>query len=139
MAELCERLGIERAPVVGHSLGGFVSADLAIERPDLVERLVLVSAAGITINDVSPGRVMAWGSMNAAVSARLAASAEPFVRRPRLRHIVFSTMVRHPSQVPQEDLYEIGAGTGRPGFMPALRAHLEHDFREHLERISCPT
>ena len=139
MAELCERLGIERASVVGHSMGGFVTADLAIERPDLVERLVLVSAAGIAINDARRGRVMAWGRINAAVSARLAAGTESFVRRPRLRHFAFSTMVRHPARVPQEDLYELGAGTGRPGFIPALRAHMEHDFRERIERISCPT
>jgi pimeloyl-ACP methyl ester carboxylesterase len=138
MAELCERLGIERVPVVGHSLGGFVSAALAIERPDLVERLVLVSAAGFTIHDVNPMRVMAWGRINMAFSARLAADAEPFVRRRRLRHLAFSTMVRYPSRVPQEDLYELGAGTGRPGFMAALKA-MQHDFRERVESIRCPT
>ena len=39
--------GLERAPVVGHSLGGLVAARLAAARPELVERLVLVTPAGV--------------------------------------------------------------------------------------------
>ena len=41
--ELLERLGIERAAVVGNSMGGFIGAELAIEFSTRVERLVLVS------------------------------------------------------------------------------------------------
>ena len=37
-----------RAAVVGNSMGGFIGAELAIEFPERVERLVLVSAAGLT-------------------------------------------------------------------------------------------
>ncbi len=36
------------ATVVGNSMGGFVSTELAIAFPQRVERLVLVSAAGIS-------------------------------------------------------------------------------------------
>jgi pimeloyl-ACP methyl ester carboxylesterase len=45
--ELLERLGVERATVIGHSLGGAISLRIAIERPDLVERLGLVAPAGL--------------------------------------------------------------------------------------------
>ena len=44
----CEQLGVERATVVGNSMGGFIGAELAIEFPERVERLVLVCAAGLT-------------------------------------------------------------------------------------------
>ena len=37
-------VGIARASIVGHSMGGFVAADLAASAPDRVERLVLVDA-----------------------------------------------------------------------------------------------
>jgi pimeloyl-ACP methyl ester carboxylesterase len=40
-------LGVERATVIGHSMGGAVALWLAAEHPDRVERLVLVNAAEI--------------------------------------------------------------------------------------------
>lgn len=46
-------LGIERASIVGASLGGRTAIDLAIEHPELVERLVLVSA-GLSGFEFSP-------------------------------------------------------------------------------------
>jgi pimeloyl-ACP methyl ester carboxylesterase len=46
---LYDALGIEAAAVVGNSMGGFIGAELAIAFPARVERLVLVSAAGLTV------------------------------------------------------------------------------------------
>ena len=45
--ELYERLGLKKATVVGHSLGGTVALELALERPELVDRLVVVAPAGL--------------------------------------------------------------------------------------------
>ena len=44
---LFEQLGLERATVIGHSLGGAISLHLTLERPELVERLGLVAPAGL--------------------------------------------------------------------------------------------
>ncbi|MFN7947371.1 MAG: alpha/beta hydrolase [Blastocatellia bacterium] len=49
----CKKLGIEKASVVGNSLGGWTAAAFALAYPDKVEKLVLVDAAGY-----SPER---WG------------------------------------------------------------------------------
>ena len=42
-AALLDHVGVERASVVGHSMGGFVAQRLALRHPHLVERLVLVA------------------------------------------------------------------------------------------------
>lgn len=49
-----DAMGIGKASLVGHSIGGYVAARLAAENPELVERLVLVSSAGF-------GRHLPWG------------------------------------------------------------------------------
>jgi len=43
-----KKLGIEKATVVGNSLGGWTAASFAISHPGKVDKLVLVSAAGYT-------------------------------------------------------------------------------------------
>jgi pimeloyl-ACP methyl ester carboxylesterase len=45
VADLLAHLGVNRAHVLGTSLGGFVAQELALSRPELVARLVLVSTA----------------------------------------------------------------------------------------------
>ena len=45
IAELIAYLGYEKADVMGYSLGGAVALRLAIDHPDVVDRLVLVSTA----------------------------------------------------------------------------------------------
>ncbi|WP_407352461.1 alpha/beta fold hydrolase [Luteimonas sp. R10] len=44
---LLASLGIERAAVVGHSMGGMLAARYALQYPDAVERLVLVNPIGL--------------------------------------------------------------------------------------------
>jgi pimeloyl-ACP methyl ester carboxylesterase len=43
VAALIEQLGLERADVLGYSLGGAVAFRLAVEHPERVQRLILVS------------------------------------------------------------------------------------------------
>ncbi len=47
LRDLMDRLGIDRATVVGQSLGGGVAMQLAYQYPDRCERLVLVSSGGL--------------------------------------------------------------------------------------------
>jgi pimeloyl-ACP methyl ester carboxylesterase len=42
-----DALGMERATFVGHSMGGYIAADLAAEYPERVERLILVNSAAL--------------------------------------------------------------------------------------------
>jgi len=44
---LMDHLGIDEATLIGHSLGGLVVADVGLRAPQRVERLVLLSSAGL--------------------------------------------------------------------------------------------
>ena len=48
---LLDALGVERAHVVGHFLGGMIAAEMAAFSPPSVDRLVLVSPAGVWRNE----------------------------------------------------------------------------------------
>ena len=53
LRDLLGVLGVERATVVGHSLGGGVAMQLAYQHPEVCERLVLVDSGGLG-REVSP-------------------------------------------------------------------------------------
>jgi pimeloyl-ACP methyl ester carboxylesterase len=50
IAQWMVQIGIRRAAVVGHSMGGHIAADLAAEFPERVERLVLVDPAVLPLD-----------------------------------------------------------------------------------------
>ena len=54
-AALLDTLGIKRAYVIGISMGGFVALRLTIQRPDLVEKLVLTSTSAGGATHTNPG------------------------------------------------------------------------------------
>src|SRR5919202_4470120 len=56
---VCDELDLGEVVLVGNSMGGFTSAETAIQFPQRVERLVLVSAAGLTTSDLAHGPVLA--------------------------------------------------------------------------------
>ncbi|MGL3807904.1 alpha/beta fold hydrolase [Paeniglutamicibacter sp. R2-26] len=47
-AELLEKIGVGRAIVVGHSMGGAVALQLALDRPDLVSRAISMASGADT-------------------------------------------------------------------------------------------
>jgi pimeloyl-ACP methyl ester carboxylesterase len=101
--------------------------------------MVLVSAAGVTTSDLRSRPIMAGARAVAAVATRTAAMSERVVRRRHIRHLVYHSFIRHPTRIRNELLYEITRGSGRPGFLDALRAIMSYDFRDRLPEIGCPT
>jgi pimeloyl-ACP methyl ester carboxylesterase len=136
---LCDHLGLGKIALVGNSMGGFISAETTIQFPERVERLVLCSAAGITTSELRREPVIAWGRAVAMGGARSAAEVRMAILRPRLRHLVFGLITRHPSRISPEILFEISRGAGRDAFMPTLHAILDYDFRDRLPEVRCPT
>ena len=141
---LLDQLGIDGAALVGNSMGGFIAAELAIAFPQRVERLVLISAAGIsTYGDARTTRALPvlrrTERIVAASAAWMASRSDAAARRPRLREATLALVVRHPSLLPAPLAAEQMRGAGKPGFLQALESIIDYDFRERLGEIACPT
>ena len=136
----CQDLGLGAVGIVGNSMGGFIGAEVAIRYPERVERLVLVSAAGITTANMYRAPILTLGRAATALTAYTAARHRHLARRPISRHLALALVARHPSRLAPDLAWEaMIKGAGKPGFERALRACLEYDFRERLPEIACPT
>jgi len=144
--ELCDALGIENAPVVGNSMGGFVGAQLGVAHPERVSRLVLVSAAGLSTKYLGFSTefyrrrtVRAFARATNAYATIPEARVETLVRRRRLRRAVLKPVVKYPERLPAPLCAELMRGSGRPAAPYATDAIMQYDFRDCVRRIACPT
>lgn len=124
--DLFEQLGLKNVPVVGFSLGAWLGAQLAILRPELVSKLVLLNAAGLHVEG-SP-------------------MADLFIDDfEEMKHLVFfnpkheSVDLAMPSSIDDPRILHwlrAREATARLGWNPYL-----HDPKlpQHLKRIKCPT
>ncbi len=140
---LLHELDVDAVRLVGNSMGGFIGAELAIQYPARVERLVLVSAAGLSLDKIRTEREhgMRHRTENVAFFylGWLATKTNAVTRRAKLREYLLLLVAAHPARLSPELISEQVAGTGRPGFMPALDAMLTYPLRDRLEQIACPT
>jgi pimeloyl-ACP methyl ester carboxylesterase len=131
-------LELDAAAVVGNSMGGFVAAELAIAFPQRVERLALVSAAGISAEHVQREPVLAVARAMALTAGWSASRLHLFARRPRLRSAALGLVCRRPELLPAPVAFELMQGSGKEGFLPALEATLGYPIAERLPQIACP-
>jgi len=136
----CEALGLGEVALVGNSMGGYIAAEVAIQFPPRVSRLVLVSAAGISSADTARAPILTVGRIAAAMATYTAARHRALASRPLSRHLSLAMVARHPRLLRADLAYEgFYKGAGKPGFDDALRASLDYDFRDRLPDVSVPT
>jgi len=121
-------------------MGGFIATEVAIAEPERVEKLVLVSAAGIT-----------WARARrepAAMIGRVGRAALPLalrfqlsgIRRPGLRRRAFQGVFHDPGSLRREVLWEnLAAAMSSPGYYDAMTNLFGYDIRDRLEEIEEPT
>jgi pimeloyl-ACP methyl ester carboxylesterase len=136
---LLDRLGVGPAVLAGNSMGGFIAAEVAIQYPARVQRLVLVSAAGLTVeyqrNERALGALryarrllLAWGGFVGARSDAIAS-------RPRARRMLMRLVVHDADRLPAPLIAEQFRGAGSPGFVDALDALTDYPIRARLGEI----
>ncbi len=115
-----DRLDVEGATLLGHSMGGAVAMRLAVGNPDQVERLVL--ADSVTVSQVRRAVRLSW------LFRLLMPLAAPFtMHRERFRRRVFRSAVHDPAFLTPEML----AGHYRPLHM---RGHLRSLSKQLIDR-----
>ncbi len=146
VAAVMDELGLGRATVVGNSMGGFVGAEVALKFPERVDRLVLVSAAGLATKYIGLStdflRRRSIVALARAVNAYAGfpeARAKTLVCRPRLRRALLRLVAHHPERLPGPISVELIRGTGKPAAADALDALLDYDYRDRLDDVRCPT
>ncbi len=143
VAGLLDRLDVAAAAVVGNSMGGFIGTELAIQAPERVERLVLVSAAGLSIEHMRYGPALTvlrtLDKRLAAYTGWLATRSDSLATRSRVRRMVFGIVAFKPGELPAPLIAEQVRGSGKPGFVPALDAMTNYPIRDRLGEIACPT
>jgi pimeloyl-ACP methyl ester carboxylesterase len=142
VVDLLDDLGVEHAALVGNSMGGFVSAETALLAPQRVDRLVLVSPAGLSIQAPENSRRVARVRRMAPILARWnrfqAAHAVGIARRARLRMSAMRYATAHPERLDPRLVAEHVRWADGPGFLQALDAVTSYPLRDRLHEIACP-
>jgi pimeloyl-ACP methyl ester carboxylesterase len=143
LQRLLAELGVERAVLVGNSMGGLIAAELAAAAPGLVERLVLVSPAGLSTYENrlvtrSMPAIRRLQQVLALGAAWTASHSDAIAARPRTRGLVLEGVVAHPERIPGPLAAEQLRGAGTDGFLSALEAIVEYDLEPRLGQIQCP-
>jgi pimeloyl-ACP methyl ester carboxylesterase len=141
--ELLHVLGVSRAVVVGNSMGGFIGLELAIAFGTWVEKLVVVSAAGLTTEYLRNEPILHALRLAQNVltmgAGWLASKSDALARRPRSRAAMFRIVAAHPDQLPAALVAEQLRGSGKQGFVDALDALTDYPIRDRLGEIAAPT
>jgi pimeloyl-ACP methyl ester carboxylesterase len=136
----CDALEIGDCAVVGNSMGGFISAEAAVSQPDRFEKLVLVSAAGVSSARLRRRPAETLARMLTGTAPMLIRVQERGMRRPRLRYATFRGLLQHPELLRRELLLEqFHNGTGRPGFLPAVQGLVGYEIVDRLDDVEVPT
>jgi pimeloyl-ACP methyl ester carboxylesterase len=138
---LLDACGIERAAVVGNSMGGLISAELAAAAPERVTQLALISPAGVPIRRRErqlPALRLLY-PLVAYAGGLIGTNADAIARRPRLRNLLLRTVAHSPAAIAPQLAAEQLRGMGKPGLWPALVDLIGHSVSDRLGAISCPT
>lgn len=126
---LLRRLGIERASLVGFSLGGAVALEMALRRPAAVDRLVLINAL--------PHYSDTWRKW---FEARLTTGMVQLLGLARTARMVGSRMFPHPHQAVMRERVNVvlGAHPARP-YLETVRALVGWHAVDRLHQLQCRT
>lgn len=140
---LLDGVGIERASLVGNSMGGHIAMAAAVDAPDRVDKLVLVSPAGV---HPFPDWILR-GAGAAFAMAALAHRLAPLPRVPRaFVHALFSAVFPTRPDLARRYVSAYSQAIASPDYrlhvrsaLRALHGVTRRPMAPHLHRLRAPT
>jgi len=131
-AGLLDALGIRRAHVMGHSLGGFIAQELALARPDLVEKLILASTTygGPNVIPITPEAL--------EVLTKRDGDPVELVRRGIQIACAPGFAERHPDVVQELIQYRLTNPVPPEQYQAQVMAGAAHNAESRIGQITCP-
>lgn len=139
LIELLDLLAIERATLVGNSMGGALTIEAAARHPDRVAAAVLACSAGIPLTGWRHKAVTIPLGLAVNLTLRHTRVRHAVIGRPRLRRAIASRIVHDARATDQRLLAEALNGLGSASFSAVLRAGAGYDLRPQARRMQCPT
>jgi pimeloyl-ACP methyl ester carboxylesterase len=131
---LLEHLRVGKAHVLGTSLGGFVAQELALGRPDLVERLVLV---GTSYGRGGPETMSPWALADMIGLPSL--NSERAVRKRLESATSGAYRAEHPEEFEQVVRWRLADSPSLSAYYEQMRAGASFDLSRDAGRITSPT
>jgi pimeloyl-ACP methyl ester carboxylesterase len=135
---VCDLLELGQVVLVGNSMGGAIAAETGVHFPARVQQLVLVSAAALSIADFNPAPSAALMSAITRTPLGTTAGVRSIIGRRRGRHLAFAALVRHPTLIRTDTMYELVGGRGAAGLAGAMAAMISNQLRGELAAIAVP-
>ncbi len=131
-AGLLDALGIRKAFVLGHSLGGFIAQELTLARPDLVERLILASTTygGPNVIPITPEAL--------EVLTKRDGDPVELVRRGIQVACAPGFAERHPEVVEELIRYRLTNPVPPAQYQAQVMAGATHNAESRISQIACP-
>jgi len=131
-AGLLDRLEVRRAHVMGHSLGGFIAQELALARPDLVEKLILASTThgGPNVIPITPEAL--------EVLTKREGDPVELVRRGIRVACAPGFAEQHPEVVQELLEYRLTNPVPPPQYQAQVMAGAAHNAESRIGQIACP-
>ncbi len=131
---LLEHLGVRKTHVLGTSLGGFVAQELALERPDLVDGLILVCTS---YGREGPETMSPWALSDMIGLPSL--SVERAVRRGLKTATSEAYRTQRPEEFEQLVRWRLADSPSLSSYYEQMRAGARFDLSRDVGSITSPT
>ena len=122
--DVIEAMGLDSFHLAGHSMGGWIAAEIAIRNATRLKSLTLISAAGIRVDGTPMGDLFAW-------------SPQETVTKVFAQHPFIDQMLAHePDEAEIETILKNRQMAARLCWSPRLH---NPDLKKWLHRLTLPT